>query len=199
MYKVYGMRTSGNCYKVKLLLEQLGEPYEWEEIPSTRIQPRTKEFFAINPNGKVPVLRLADGRHLAESNAILFYLAEGTPYLPEDRFDRAQVLQWLFFEQNNHEPSVAVARFIKRYYQETDSRWQELPTLHESGYRAVGVMEQDLAPQPYLAGDAFTIADISLFAYTHVAHEGGYDLTPYPAINSWLERVKGQPGFTPLG
>ena len=199
MYKVYGMRTSGNCYKVKLLLEQLGEPYEWEEIPSTRIQPRTKEFFAINPNGKVPVLRLADGRHLAESNAILFYLAEGTPYLPEDRFDRAQVLQWLFFEQNNHEPSVAVARFIKRYYQETDSRWQELPTLHESGYRALGVMEQDLARQPYLAGEAFTIADISLFAYTHVAHEGGYDLTPYPAINSWLERVKGQPGFTPLG
>ena len=199
MYKVYGMRTSGNCYKVKLLLEQLGEPYEWEEIPSTRIQPRTKEFLAINPNGKVPVIRLADGRHLAESNAILFYLAEGTPYLPEDRFDRAQVLQWLFFEQNNHEPSVAVARFIKRYYQETDSRWQELPTLHESGYRALGVMEQDLARQPYLAGEAFTIADISLFAYTHVAHEGGYDLTPYPAINSWLERVKGQPGFTPLG
>ena len=199
MYKVYGMRTSGNCYKVKLLLEQLGEPYEWEEIPSTRIQPRTKEFFAINPNGKVPVLRLADGRHLAESNAILFYLAEGTPYLPEDRFDHAQVLQWLFFEQNNHEPNVAVARFIKRYYQETDSRWLELPTLHESGYRALGVMEQALARQPYLAGDAFTIADISLFAYTHVAHEGGYDLTPYPAINSWLERVKGQPGFTPLG
>lgn len=199
MYKVYGMRTSGNCYKVKLLLEQLGEPYEWEEIPSTRVQPRTKEFFAINPNGKVPVLRLADGRHLAESNAILFYLAEGTPYLPEDRFDHAQVLQWLFFEQNNHEPSVAVARFIKRYYQETDSRWQKLPTLHESGYRALGVMEQDLARQPYLAGEAFTIADISLFAYTHVAHEGGYDLTPYPAINSWLERVKGQPGFTPLG
>lgn len=199
MYKVYGMRTSGNCYKVKLLLEQLGESYEWEEIPSTRIQPRTKEFFAINPNGKVPVLRLPDGRHLPESNAILCYLAEGTPYLPEDRFDRAQVLQWLFFEQNNHEPSVAVARFIKRYYQETDSRWLELPTLHERGYRALGVMEQALARQPYLAGDAFTIADISLFAYTHVAHEGGYDLTPYPAINSWLERVKGQPGFTPLG
>ena len=199
MYKVYGMRTSGNCYKVKLLLEQLGEPYEWEEIPSTRVQPRTKGFFAINPNGKVPVLRLADGRHLPESNAILFYLAEGTPYLPQDRFDRAQVLQWLFFEQNNHEPSVAVARFIKRYYQETDSRWLELPTLHERGYRALGVMEQALARQPYLAGEAFTIADISLFAYTHVAHEGGYDLTPYPAINSWLDRVKGQPGFTPLG
>ncbi|MCH7851417.1 MAG: glutathione S-transferase family protein [Candidatus Marinimicrobia bacterium] len=199
MYKVYGMRTSGNCYKVKLLLEQLGEPYEWEEIPSTRVQPRTKEFLAINPNGKVPVIRLADGRHLAESNAILFYLAEGTPYLPEDRFDHAQVLQWLFFEQNHHEPNIAVARFIKRYYQETNSRWQELPTLHESGYRALGVMEQALARQPYLAGDAFTIADISLFAYTHVAHEGGYDLTPYPAINSWLERVKGQPGFTPLG
>ena len=199
MYKVYGMRTSGNCYKVKLLLEQLGEPYEWEEIPSTRVQPRTKEFFAINPNGKVPVLRLADGRHLPESNAILCYLAEGTPYLPQDRFDRAQVLQWLFFEQNNHEPNVAVARFIKRYYQETDSRWLELPTLHERGYRALGVMEQALARQPYLAGDAFTIADISLFAYTHVAHEGGYDLTPYPAINSWLDRVKGQPGFTPLG
>ena len=199
MYKVYGMRTSGNCYKVKLLLEQLGEPYEWEEIPSTRVQPRTKEFLAINPNGKVPVIRLADGRHLAESNAILFYLAEGTPYLPEDRFDHAQVLQWLFFEQNHHEPNIAVARFIKRYYQETNSRWQELPTLHESGYRALGVMEQALARQPYLAGEAYTIADISLFAYTHVAHEGGYDLTPYPAINSWLERVKGQPGFTPLG
>ncbi|MCH7529276.1 MAG: glutathione S-transferase family protein [Candidatus Marinimicrobia bacterium] len=199
MYKVYGMRTSGNCYKVKLLLEQLGESYEWEEIPSTRIQPRTKGFFAINPNGKVPVLRLADGRHLPESNAILCYLAEGTPYLPQDRFDRAQVLQWLFFEQNNHEPSVAEARFIKRYYQDSDSRWLELPTLHERGYRALGVMEQALARQPYLAGDAFTIADISLFAYTHVAHEGGYDLTPYPAINSWLDRVKGQPGFTPLG
>ena len=199
MYKVYGMRTSGNCYKVKLLLEQLGEPYEWEEIPSTRVQPRTKEFLAINPNGKVPVIRLADGRHLAESNAILFYLAEGTPYLPEDRFDHAQVLQLLFFEQNHHEPNIAVARFIKRYYQETNSRWQELPTLHESGYRALGVMEQALARQPYLAGEAYTIADISLFAYTHVAHEGGYDLTPYPALNAWLERVKGQQGFTPLG
>lgn len=199
MYKVFGMRTSGNCYKVKLLLEQLDEPYEWEEIPSTRVQPRTKEFFAINPNGKVPVLRLPDGRHLPESNAILFYLAEGTPYLPQDRFDRAQVLQWLFFEQNHHEPNVAVARFIKRYYQETDSRWQELPSLHESGYRALSVMEQALVRQPFLASDAYTIADISLFAYTHIAHEGGYDLTPYPAINSWLDRVKGQPGFTPLG
>lgn len=199
MYKVFGMRTSGNCYKVKLILEQLDEPYEWEEIPSTRVQPRTKEFFAINPNGKVPVLRLPDGRHLPESNAILFYLAEGTPYLPQDRFDRAQVLQWLFFEQNHHEPNVAVARFIKRNYQETDSRWQELPSLHESGYRALGVMEQALVRQPFLASDAYTIADISLFAYTHIAHEGGYDLTPYPAINSWLDRVKGQPGFTPLG
>lgn len=199
MYKVYGIRTSGNCYKVKLLLEQLGEPYDWEDIPSTRVRPRTKEFFAINPNGKVPVLRLLDGRHLPESNAILHYLAEGTPYLPEDRFDRAQVLQWLFFEQNSHEPNVAVARSIKRNYPETDSRWQELPALHEHGYRALGVMEQALAGQDYLVGDRYTIADISLFAYTHVADEGGFDLGRLEAVSAWLDRVKGQPGFTPLG
>ena len=199
MYKVYGMRTSGNCYKVKLMLEQLGEAYEWEEIASTRVKPRTKEFIAINPNGKVPVLRLPDGRHLPESNAILCYLAEGTPYLPEDRFDRAQMLQWLFFEQNNHEPNVAVARHIKLNYQATDPRWQELPALHEGGYRALGVMEQVLARQPYLAGNSYTIADIALFAYTHVAGEGGFDLGRFTAIPAWLDRVKGQPGFTPLG
>ncbi len=199
MYKVYGMRTSGNCYKVKLLLEQLGEPYEWEEIASTLVKPRSEAFLAINPNGKVPVLRLPDGRHLPESNAILTYLAEGTPYFPRDRFDRAQVLQWLFFEQNNHEPNVAVARHIKHNYQATDPRWAELPALHENGYRALGVMEQVLARQPYLAGNSYTIADISLFAYTHVADEGGFDLGRFTAVPAWLDRVKGQPGFTPLG
>ena len=198
MYKLYGLTGSGNCYKPRLLLEQLGKPYDWIEIPSTRVAPRTPEFLAINPAGKVPVLEIEPGEYLPESNAILYYLARGSDYFPQDRLDRAHVLRWMFFEQYAHEPYLAVARSIYKYYDAGHERFKELPRLHELGYQALDVMDQHLAEHEFMVGKAYTIADISLFAYTHVAPAGGFDLTPYAAINAWIERVKSQPGFIEL-
>lgn len=194
-YRVYGMTASGNCYKVKLLLEQLGLPYHWQETDTLKKETQTPQFLALNPNGEVPILEIAPGRYLPESNAILYYLAEGTPFWPTDRYTRAQVLQWMFFEQYSHEPYVAVARFICKFLPSAHARRAELPRLHERGYRALGVMEQYLGKRDYFAGDCYSIADIALFAYTHVADEGGFDLSRYPAINGWMERIKAQPGF----
>ena len=193
--KVYGISTSGNCYKVRLMMGHLGETYDWEEVPSTRIAPRTKEFLAKNPNGKVPLLELEDGQFLAESDAILYYLAHGTDYLPTDRLEQARAMQWMFFEQFSHEPYVAVARFIKMNLPSDDPRQEELSLLHENGYKALAVMEGHLGTHDYFAGGTYTIADMALFAYTHVAHIGGFDMQRFPAINAWLARVKNQPGF----
>ena len=147
---VYGMKASGNCYKLQLLLEQLGRPYRWVEVDSVNGQTRTPEYLAKNPNGKVPLLELADGRRLAESNAILCYLAEGSALLPADAWLRAQVLQWLFFEQYSHEPYVAVARFVARWLPADHARQAELPRLRERGHQALAVMEQQLAHQDFL-------------------------------------------------
>lgn len=196
-YVVYGMRTSGNCYKVLLTLEQLHLPYRWVEINSTAGETRTPEFLAKNPNGKVPLLELPDGRFLSESNAILCYLADGTDLLPPDRWQRAQVLQWMFFEQYSHEPYIAVARFIMKYLPADNPRFQELPRLREKGYQALGVMEQHLQRQAFFAGETYSIADIALFAYSHVAVEGGFDLSPYPAVRGWFDRIRTQTGFVP--
>jgi glutathione S-transferase len=199
MLTVYGMADSGNCYKVKLALEALARPYRWVEVDSTRGGTRTKEFLAMNPNGKVPTLQLEDGGFLPESNAILFYLAEGTALLPQDRLGRARALQWMFFEQYSHEPYVAVARFIRRYLPPDSPRRAELPRLEERGHQALAVMQTHLAGAEWFAGRHFSVADIALYAYTHCAADGGFDLARYPAVGAWLERVRAQPRHVPLG
>jgi glutathione S-transferase len=194
---VYGMKASGNCYKLQLLLEQLGRPYRWVEVDSVNGQTRTPEYLAKNPNGKVPLLELADGRLLPESNAILCYLAEGSAYLPSDVWQRAQVLQWLFFEQYSHEPYLAVARFIARWLPADHPRRADLEKLRERGHQALAVMEQALGKQDFLAPGGYSVADIALYAYTHESHVGGIHLDAYPGIRAWLQRVESQPGFVP--
>jgi glutathione S-transferase len=198
MTTVYGMKSSGNCYKVQLLLEQLGAPYRWIDVDSANGQTRTADFLAKNPNGRVPLLELDDGRRLPESNAILCYLAEGTPLLPSDRWLRAQTLQWLFFEQYSHEPYVAVARFICLWLAADHARRAELPRLLDRGDQALAVMEKHLAGREYFVDSGYGIADIALFAYTHAAADGGFDLSRYSAVEAWLERVRAQPRFVPM-
>jgi len=190
--------SSGNGYKCRLLLHQLGIPYQRVELDILAGETRTPEFLARNPNGRIPALELEDGTVLAESDAILFYLADGTPFLPTDRLQRAQVLQWLFFEQYSHEPFIAVARFILHLLPEDTPRRAELPRLHRGGQAALGVLEQRLGSHPFLAADRCTIADIALYAYTHCAEEGGFALSDYPAVTAWLERVADQPGHIPI-
>ena len=195
MITIYGMKASGNCYKLQLLLEQLGQPYRWIEIDSTQGETRTPEFLAKNANGRVPLLELEDGRRLPESNAILCYLAEGSRYLPDDRWLRAQTLQWLFFEQYSHEPYIAVARYIAKWLPADHPRQAELPRLRERGYQALDVMEKHLTAQEFMVASGYGVADIALYAYTHEAQVGGFDLSRYPAITAWLARVEAQPGF----
>ena len=195
---VYGYSPSGNCHKVKLLLEQLGRPYRWIETDSSRGETRTPGFLAKNPNGRVPLVELDDGRRLAESNAILCWLGEGTGYFAGDAWQRAQALSWMFFEQYSHEPYVAVARFIRGWSPADSPRRAELPTLLERGHQALAVMERHLLASPWFSGAGYGIADIALFAYTDVAPEGGFDLSPYPALRNWLARVRETPGFVPV-
>jgi glutathione S-transferase len=195
MYKVYGDYNSGNCYKIKLMLNLLGAEYEWIAVDILNGETQTEAFLAKNPNGKIPVLELEDGTYLWESNAILNFLAEGTPYLLTEPRLRTQMLQWQFFEQYSHEPSIAVARFIQFYLGLPQERLEEYKSMHKLGYKALKVMEQQLIRTPFLVGDQFSIADIALYAYTHVAHQGGFDLAQFPAIEQWLLRVKEQPGY----
>jgi glutathione S-transferase len=199
MFTAYGMSDSGNCYKVKLALEQLGAPYKWVEVSTTKGETKTAAFLKMNPNGQVPALQLEDGSFLAESNAILAYLADGSALVPGDRLGRARMLQWMFFEQYSHEPCVAVARAIMRYQPPDSPRRAELPRLLERGHKALGVMEQHLAREPFFAAGRYTIADIALYAYTHCAGDGGFDLGRYPGVSAWLARVKSQPRHVPLG
>ena len=198
MYRVFGDLLSGNCYKVKLLLCCLGVEHEWQHVDIVAGETRTPEFLAKNPNGKLPVLELPGGEYLAESNAILYYLAEGTRYWPSERLQRACVLQWQNFEQYSHEPYIAVARFIAKFLGLPEERRAEYEAKQAGGYRALAVMEQHLTANRYFVGDTLTIADISLFAYTHVAHEGGFSLDGYPAVRRWLERVASEPGYVPM-
>lgn len=195
---VYGMSVSGNCHKVRMLLEHLGTRYHWVEVDSAHGQTHTPEFLAMNPNARVPLVQRDDGRVLPESNAILFWLAEGTPYLSSDGWERAQTLRWMFFEQYSHEPCVAVARFICGWCALDSPRRGELPRLRERAAQALAVMEQHLADGAWFSGRAYGIADIALFAYTAVAADGGVELAPYPALQAWLQRVRGQPGFVPM-
>jgi glutathione S-transferase len=199
MFTAYGMSDSGNCYKVKLALEQLGLPYRWVEVSTTKGETKTADFLAKNPNGQVPALQVDDGSFLAESNAILAYLADGSPLAPSDRLGRARMLQWMFFEQYSHEPCIAVARAIVRYQASDSPRRAELPKLRERGNKALAVMEQHLAHEPFFAAGRYTIADIALYAYTHCAGDGGFELGRYPAVGAWLARVKSQPRHIPLG
>lgn len=204
---VYGFSASGNCHKVRLLLTQLGcrldRDYRWVETDSSRGQTRTPEFLAKNPNGRVPLLELDDGRRMAESNAILCWLAEGAPgadgrFFAGDAWQRAQTLSWMFFEQYSHEPYVAVARSILRYQPPDSPRRTELPRLLERGTQALSVMEQHLSRTPFFVAERYSIADIALYAYTHCAAEGGFSLADYPGISAWLKRVRAQPRHVPM-
>jgi len=198
MLTLYDYLDSGNGYKARLLLNQLGLPYTRVELDIDKGETRTAAFLRKNPNGRVPTLELEDGTFLAESDAILFYLAEGTPFLPEGRLGRAQALQWMFFEQYSHEPFVATPRYIMRHLPADHPRRAELPMRRERGRQALAVMETHLSAQDWFAGGRYSIADIALYAYTHVADEAGIDLAPYPALGRWLARVAAQPGHIPI-
>lgn len=192
---------SGNGYKVRLLLTQLGIPFERIEYDVDRGETRTPEFLQrVNSNGRIPVLETDDGEFLAESDAILFYLADGTQFLPEARLERARVLQWMFFEQYSHEPNIAVARAWVHVFglEMTEERRIALETKRKLGYDALGVMETHLENNDYFVGGRYSIADIALYAYTHVAHEGGFDLAGYPAVRDWIEHVVSRPDHIPI-
>ena len=193
MYRLYDFLPSGNGYKVRLLMSQLELPFERVEIDIRMGASRSAEFLQKNPNGRIPVLEIEPRVFLSESNAILIYLSQDTAFLPDDRLDHAYVMQWLFFEQYSHEPYIATSRFWMTILDQADQYRKELLQKMEPGYAALGVMENRLAEHPFLAGDRYTIADIALYAYTHVAHEGGFSLDNYPAIQAWLDRVQSQP------
>lgn len=198
MITVYGNSVSGNCHKLRLLCEQLGREYRWVETDNTRGQTHTPEFLARNPNGKVPVIELEDGRILTESNAILCWLAEGTEYFGGDAWQRAQTLSWMFFEQYSHEPYIAVARFIRGWTEADSPRRAELPKCLERGHAALAVMEKHLSAHEWFSGTHYGVADIALFAYTHCAADGGFDLSRYPQVSRWLDRVRATPRFVPM-
>ena len=193
------MQNSGNCYKLRLMMALLGIGFKLRDVDVLGGETRSKEFLEMNPNGKVPVLALPDGRVIPESGAALFYLADGSPWLPAGRYERAQVLQWMFFEQYSHEPYIAVARFwLSLYPGGREEKARELPMWLERGHQALAVMDRHLAVNDFFAANRYTIADIALYAYTHMAHEGDFDLDGYPAINAWLDRIKSQPGHVPV-
>ena len=197
--KLYDFTGSGNGYKTWLLMSQLGLPFQRIERDILKGETRTPEFLAKNPNGRIPTLQLEDGTHLAESDAILWYLAEGTAFAPADRLARAQTLQWMFFEQYSHEPYIAVARFWQHFSDKLSPQQElELPGRMEKGYAALGVMEKHLGRHQYFVGDRYGLADIALYAYTHVAPEGNFDLDHYPHTCAWLARVAAQPGYVSM-
>ena len=193
MLTLYDYLSSGNGYKVRLLLAQLGQSYRHEQVDIMKGETRTREFLAMNPNGRIPTLQLDDGTCLPESNAILWYLAEASSFLPDDRLGRSQVLQWMFFEQYSHEPYVATPRYILRHLPADSPRRAELPNRQEQGRAALAVMNTHLHGRRFFVGEKYSIADIALYAYTHVADQGGLDLAPYPNVIGWLSRVAGEP------
>ncbi|MEI5680847.1 MULTISPECIES: glutathione S-transferase family protein [unclassified Mesorhizobium] len=199
MMRIYGMVDSGNCYKPRLLLAKLGQSFEHVEVSSHSGATRSADYLAKNPNGMVPLLELDDGRLLAESNAILLYFAEGTRFLPSDRYLRGQAYQWLFFEQYSHEPYIAVRKALLTFPERAkDATPERLALTLERGNKALGVMEKHLAKNAFFAGDAMSVADIALYAYTADAGKGGFDLGAYPAVSAWLERVRVDPGHVSI-
>ncbi|MDV7341696.1 glutathione S-transferase family protein [Terasakiella sp. A23] len=193
MLTLYSNQGSGNCYKVRLLLHQLGYDLDIKEMDVVSGECQGDEFLKINPVGKVPTLILDEGMVLTESNAIMLHFADETQYMPMDHFDKSQAFQWLFWEQYSHETAIAVARYSMHYLGNTEKDDDRLPALWEKGYKALDVMEDHLKDKDFFVGDRYSIADIALFAYTHVADQGGFDLAKYPNVLTWLERVKSQP------
>lgn len=198
MMTLHGYTGSGNCYKPALAMRQLGIAYQWREVDILKGESRTPAFLAKNANGRIPLLEPEPGRYLAESNAMLCWLAEGTPLLPEDRWARAKVLEWLFFEQYSHEPYIATVRYWVAIEKSAEANQARIAERMPRGHAALGVMETQLAKTPYLAGENYTVADIALYAYTHVADEGGFDLADYPAVRAWLDRITAAPGFVTM-
>jgi glutathione S-transferase len=199
MYTLYSMQRSGNSYKARLALAQLGIPYRLVEVDILKGESHTPEFLGKNPNGQVPLLEVAPGRYLAESNAILWYIAGGTPLAPEDRIGRAEALQWMFFEQHSLEPNIGAAYFwLALVKGGRDLQQHALEDWMEEGNRALGVMDKHLALNDFFVDSGYTIADIALYAYTHVAHQCDYDLTTFPAIRAWLDRVVNEPGHVAM-
>jgi len=195
---LYGDSRSGNCYKLKLLCAEMGTGYDWREVDILAGDTHTPEFLAMNANGKIPLLELPDGRHLAESNAILCYLADGSEFFFGSTWERALVLQWLFFEQYSHEPYIATSRFIIQYLGSPPERQRDLEIKREGGLKALGLMDVHLSQRDFFVNDRFSIADIALYAYTHVADEGGFSLEDYPAILAWIGRIEARPNFVPM-
>jgi glutathione S-transferase len=195
---LYDSPVSGNCYKVRLILAHLRIPYERHSLDVIDRSDRPELIGHLNPALRVPTLVFDDGRALAESNAIIWYLADGTPWIPDDPFERAQVLQWQFFEQYDHEPTIAVARFMLMVSGEPERYAAELPAKQAGGYRALDAMERHLDGRAYLVGDSPTLADISLYGYTHVADEAGLDMSGYPAIGAWLDKIAALPGHVTI-
>jgi len=196
--EIYGDSISGNCYKLQLICAQLDIDHVWHEMDLLKGEARTKEFRAMNPNGKTPLLKLADGRYLPESNAILYYLSQGTPLFADDTYEAANILSWMCFEQYSHEPYIAVARFIVVYLGNPPEEQENLESKRPGGYRALKVMEAQLSKNDFIANNRYSIADIALYAYTHSAHEGGFDLEKYANVRAWLKRVEQQPGYVPM-
>ncbi len=199
MLKIYGDSQSGNCYKIQLLCSLLCIKHEWIAVDILAGDTEKTDFLSKNPNGKIPLLELDDGRYLSESNAILNFLATGSELLPKDPFALAKVQQWQFFEQYSHEPYIAVARFIAKYLGLPEERRAEYESKQTGGYKALSVMEQQLSTSHFLTGDQLTTADISLYAYTHVAHEGGFNLINYPSVRLWIDRIAAYPDYIEMG
>ena len=195
MLTVYGDIKSGNCYKVKLVLSLLGIAHRWHDMDILQGDTQDDWYLQKHPLGKIPLIETANGQILSESNAIMGYLAENSALIPNDPFDKAKMYQWMFFEQYSHEPYIAVARFIQYYLGMPNDRLNEYKAIHKKGYKALDFMEQTLKNSTFLVGEQFTLADIALFAYTHVAHQGGFDLKAYPSIKQWLANVEQQRGF----
>lgn len=196
--RLYDFLPSGNCYKVRLLLTQLGISFQSVPINILQGESRTPEFLAKNPNGRVPVLEVALGRYLAESNAILLYLSEGTDFLPVDAWERAQVWQWLFFEQYSHEPYIATSRYWISILQRAEDYADAIAQKRAPGLAALSLINDRLSQHPFMVGNRYTIADICLYAYTHVADEGGFELSAFPAIQAWIQRIQSQPRHIPI-
>ena len=197
-YRLFQMQDSGNCYKIRLLMSLLGLHYEIIDIDILKGESRTPEFLEKNPNGRVPVLQLPDGTHLAESNTILWYLAEGSPYFPTGKFDQALVFQWMGFEQYSHEPFIATSRFWISILRQPQEYARQIEEKQAPGYSALTVMERHLSTSRFFDADKYSIADIALYAYTHVADEGGFEMANYPAIRAWLDRIQSSKGHVPI-
>lgn len=193
MYKLYDFLPSGNSYKIRLLLNLLDIPFERIDVNILARETRTPEFLRKNPNGKIPLLEIAPNQFLAESNAILYYLSQDTEYFPQDKYAQSQVMQWLFFEQYSHEPNIATARYWISILMQPEKHEEQLKHKHRLGNAALKVMEKHLDNHKFFVDDIYTIADIGLYAYTHVAEEGGFDLNQYPAIQAWLKRIAQHP------